>query len=236
MEHGVLPHSARGLHAKVLSWLDDKSIRMCCVSWLERKKAFKRENSKDPARHWLAADFKDHVNEVLENAALTSEEKPPTISVRTAMRWLVKLGYHFQGANTFGAYTDKHDDKAVTDYRDNVYIPTMRKVLKECEVWITVKAMDGSTVCVLADEYQLENGECIPQDRRHVHTDFRDIVGFKPFVLGVHDESTAHAHDDFKASWEEEGVVRLRTKSLGKGIMISELIFEKFRYLKIDGD
>ena len=28
---------------------------------------------------------------------------------------------------------------------------------------------------------------------RHVHTDFRDIVGFKPFVLGVHDESTAHA-------------------------------------------
>jgi hypothetical protein len=91
---------------------------------------------------------------------------------------------------------------------------------------------------VLADEYQLESGECIPQDRRHVHTDFRDIVGFKPFVpvLGVHDESTAHAHDDFKASWEEEGVVRLRTKSLGKGIMISEIIFEKFRYLKIDDD
>ncbi len=92
------------------------------------------------------------------------------------MRWLVKLGYHLQGANTFGAYTDKHDDKAVTDDRDNVYIPTMRKVLKECEVWITVKDKEGKAVCVLADEYQLESGECIPQDQRHVHTDFKDAA------------------------------------------------------------
>jgi hypothetical protein len=46
MEQGILPHSARGQHAKVLSWLDDKSIRMCCVSWLDRKKAFKIKHPK----------------------------------------------------------------------------------------------------------------------------------------------------------------------------------------------
>jgi hypothetical protein len=93
MEQGILPHSARGQHAKVLSWLDDKSIRMCCVSWLDRKKAFKIKHPKKPERHWLAADFKDHVNEVLENTTLLPEgEASPTISLRTAMRWLVKLG------------------------------------------------------------------------------------------------------------------------------------------------
>ena len=151
MEQGILPHSARGQHAKVFSWLDDKSIRMCCVSWLDRKKAFKRLHPKNPERHWLAADFMDHVNEVLENTTLLPEgDGSPKISLRTAMRWLVKL------------------------------------------------------------------------------------VGFKPFVLGVHDESTVHVHDTQKTSWEPEGEIRMRTKSSGSGIMISEIIFEKCRYLACD--
>jgi hypothetical protein len=110
----------------------------------------------------------------------------------------------------------------------------MREMLRQCEVWITVKGENGTAVCVLADEYQLANGDCIPQDRRHAHTDCRDIPDFRPFVLGVHDESTVHVHDTQKTSWEPEGEVRMRTKSSGSGIMISEIIFEKFRYLECD--
>jgi len=35
----------------------------------------------------------------------------------------------------------------------------MRKVLKECAVWITVKDVNGTAVCVLADEYELQCGD-----------------------------------------------------------------------------
>jgi hypothetical protein len=232
MNLGSLPHSERGLHGKSHSWLDDKTIRLCCVSWLDTKKQYRAKHPKCPKRHWLAADFKDHVDEVLANMNI-SDQPPATICLRTAMNWLNKLGYHFQGVNTFGAYTDKHDDKAVAAYRNDVYIPAMREMLKQCEVWITVTDENG-TVCVLADEYQLANGDCIPQDRRHVHTDFRDSPGFKPFVLGVHDESTVHVHDTQKTSWEPEGEIRMKIKSSGSGIMISEIIFEKCRYLACD--
>ena len=31
-------------------------------------------------------------------------------------------------------------------------------------------------MCVLADEYELESGECMSQDQRHVHTDVKDII------------------------------------------------------------
>ena len=59
----------------------------------------------------------------------------------------------------------------------------------------TVKDENGTAACALADEYQLTNGDCIPHDCWHVHTDFSDNPGFKPYVLGVHDESTLHVHD-----------------------------------------
>jgi hypothetical protein len=45
-----------------------------------------------------------------------------------------KLGYHLQGANTLRAYTGKYDGRAVTGHSDSVHIPTMRKVLRQCEV------------------------------------------------------------------------------------------------------
>ena len=47
----------------------------------------------------------------------------------------------------------------------------------------------------------------------------------------MHDETTIHANIVVNSSWELKGQCRLRTKSKGKGIMLSEFISEDDRFL-----
>ena len=48
--------------------------------------------------------------------------------------------------------------------------------------------------------------------------------------MAIHDESTYHANDDVNECWVDKDELEMRAKSKGKGIMVSDLVFENFGF------
>ncbi|KAA8907992.1 hypothetical protein FN846DRAFT_754691, partial [Sphaerosporella brunnea] len=115
------------------------------------------------------------------------------VRVRTARRWLKKLGLVF-GRYTKGVYVDGHEREDVVFYRQNVFLPRWNYLQRRL---------------VIFDE----NGNWkLPPGLKE---------GERPLVLVTHDESTFNANDGKRQGWMTKGHQPLRPKNKGKGIMVS---------------
>ena len=217
--HGSPFVSAQGQHCETPSLLDDENVWNSCKAWLQMKKKHKKGHPHDPDKHWWSVDFMMAVNDEIlpkiwpEKFVLeVPEDDRPKISQRTAIRWLHRLGKVWQPGTKHGAYKDKHDDPTVVKYRDEEFIPELRQLLLECEVWL------GDTDI---DEIPMPNDGVVPTRLRQVHSSAQakcDEAG--AFLLAIHDESTYHANDDVEECWDDKGELEMRAKSRGKGIMV----------------
>lgn len=91
-------------------------------------------------------------------------------------------------------YVDGHEREDVVKYRNEVFLPKM-------------KAIEESLV-----EYT-EEGEI---EKQYPYGPRR--------ILVTHDESTFNANDDQKSHWKPKGIEPLKSKSKGKGLMVSEFL------------
>ena len=114
------------------------------------------------------------------------------IRVRTARRWLKKMGFDYRRIQK-GVYIDGHEREDVREYRDNVFVPQWSELSTRF-----VKFQEDGTW----EKPQLPDG-------------------IKPLVLVTHDESTFNANDGRRSCWMENGKQPIRPKGQGKGIMVS---------------
>lgn len=104
MKSGSIPISLQGKHVKTWSFLWDDDI-------LVQIKSFLRSEKWDINPEALAS----HVNE--EILSTLGFDPPPTISVRTARRWLDEFGFKYSEVKK-GLYMDGHERADVVAYRE----------------------------------------------------------------------------------------------------------------------
>lgn len=120
-----------------------------------------------------------------------------TIKVRTARRWLEKLGFIYSSVGK-NVYYDGHERKDVIDYRDSIFLPKWRAL----EPHFVQFAEDGT--------WTMPSGL---------------TEGDEPLVLCTHDESTFNANDGRGKTWmDAKKGATIRKKGQGRGIMISAFI------------
>ena len=131
--------------------------------------------------------------EQMSHSSLLALSKSNRIRVRTARRWLKKMGFFYKGVKK-GVYIDGHEREDVKKYRDEVFIPAWKKA--SCRFLLFKE--DGSW-------------EVPPNLPPHE----------KPLVLVTHDEARFNANDGKRRMWMKENEQPLRPKGKGKGIMVS---------------
>jgi hypothetical protein len=122
------------------------------------------------------------------------------ISLQTARRWLHKEGFRYT-VHKKALYFDGHEREDVTEYRQNVFLPAMKKH-EACLVRYEVGNIEKEVILQLA-----------PGD-----SDGRKLV------LVAHDEMTAQANDGMAMSWVWQGEQPLKKKGVGRGLHQSDVI------------
>lgn len=115
-ENHSLPIERRGGKREGHSFLDDETIRVACLDWLNSAE----KDSITPAKFCVA------VNEELLPRLLAVPNKPLHIS--TIYSWLPRLGFS-RVSEKKGVYVDGHERKDVIEYRTKVYIPVMKEMI-----------------------------------------------------------------------------------------------------------
>ena len=183
-----IPASRRGGHPKVKSLIFDEDIQAQCLEFL---RSLKPKNL-SPVR------FLDHVNSVI--IPLAAAVLGQSISLRTAQKWLKKLGFK-PTKNQKGIYVDGHDREDVVEYR-TLFLAEMERLSPFMETW--TEDIDG---CMTPVPPILAPGV-----RKH--------------VLVVHDECAFHANDGRRNMWTEEGKAPFSKKDQGKTLMVSTFLCE----------
>jgi len=156
-----LPPELRGGLRKGSTHLDDEDVKGHALLWLQTQKP----GSITPIsfRQALNADILPNLNIVLK--------KP--LCVRTARRWLIKLGYQLVSLRK-GVYMDGHERPDVVAYRNNEFLPAMLAFESRMTQYI------GPS---LTPKYpELRNGQ-------------------KRVIALFHDESSFHANEYKTSAW-----------------------------------
>ena len=201
--HDKLPSSERGAHCKSYSLLKDPDIAEQMRSYLRSNKwSMDQTNFQSIAGSLapLAASKYQHqiLNKEMPNglARYVSKELLPDmglkikggISRRTAVRWLRSEGFRYV-KHAKGVYIDGHEREDVVEYRQNSYIPTLRRLQPR------------------VIEFQEDPEKII----------LKDYKGERPIVIVFHDEATFQANDDKDRSWVFDSQHKLKKKGVGKG-------------------
>lgn len=134
------------------------------------------------------------------------------ISVRTAQRWLKKMGYRWR-QEPKGMYSDGHEREDVVDYRQNVFLPRWRDLGSRSRWW-----RPGWT------DYEIEWD---PWSRVASHSDPRICVTWRQ------DESTFYANDRRTLRWVHENEpATIRAKGEGESQMVGDLISPDYGWLR----
>lgn len=108
--HEQLPPESRGGYQNARSLLKDEAVRNACRAWLTSQKI----GTVTPYR------FCDGLNSDILPSLNISLKKP--LCYKTALRWLVKLGWSPTKLKK-GVYMDGHERDDVVQYRKTVYLP-----------------------------------------------------------------------------------------------------------------
>jgi len=197
--HGTFRDESRGKYKRICLF-NEETLRLQAAMWI-------RENAvRKGAPNLVAREFCQWVN----NELLPSSDLPPnlprTITVRTATRWLHRLGFR-PTSHKKGAYVDGHERDDVVAHR--------KKYLHEMKT--------------LRDTHLPPPP---PSDERAA-TPPPNAEFLKRLVLIYHDESIFNTNEGQKWAWAtgEEPIIQPKTK--GAGIMVSDFIEQHDGYLQL---
>jgi hypothetical protein len=169
------------------SLLMDEHVEARCRSWLTAQKI----GTVTPFRFARGLE-----NEIFPDLGITTI-KP--LVVRTAQRWLIRLGWR-RSLVKKGVYKDGHDRDDVIKYRDHDFLPRMK--LLEARMVTYEGPEQVKTVPVLKE-------------------------GEKRVVPCFHDECCMHANDAVSSAWIEKDRQPLRSKNRGRLIHVSDFVTEE---------
>jgi hypothetical protein len=208
--------SLRGKHAKHQWLLSGAPMQESCKRYIRLSAKLKGDERFTPEkfRDWLNTDIE--VDKHLGWHAPLVRLAPRDLSIRTANRYISKLGFYKKFAKK-GEFFDKHDDKAVEADRIR-YLA--EKELLDLTTWRKLPYFDKPEE-LEARLKELAEG---PDDA-------------KPYVELVNDESACNANDAVNHQYIEKGKnAYIRSKSKGAGVMVGAYITEVFgRILQFEG-
>ena len=217
-----LPTSQRGAHIKIFTLLEDPEICAELRSYVRSNKW-----AIDPAKlaeftsqKMVPTVVKSYGTNLMNNDIpkglkryLELELFPRIrmkavrgVSLRTARRWLHREGFRFT-EHRKALYFDGHKRPDVVDYRQNVFIPEMKRHRRRIVEYVVGDVGKEK-------EKPAEN---------HVE---------RRLILVSHDESTTQANDGKKKSWVHENEHALKKKGVGRGIHQSDVICSTIGWLK----
>ena len=130
-----------------------------------------------------------------------------TISLATAQRWMLKMGYQWS-RDLKGQYVDGHKCEDVVKYRQEVFIPAWKKVERR--------------MCTWTNKNLVEDTGTLPQSHER-HT-----------VVWFHDESTFYANDWHKARWVHSSETAVPyPKGEGTSEMVADMISADYGWLRL---
>jgi hypothetical protein len=165
--------------------------------------------AKENDGHIRAQDIVDFIADSpdMQNLMEQSGAKRKSISLRTAQRWLHKMGWRY-GKKKNGMYVDGHERPDVVEYRDGFIVRW-----KEYEKRMSIYSNDGDLERGPQRTAKLGEGP-IPSDGR-------------PFklILVTHDESTFFQNDRKKTGWTHKtDKPTPQRKGEGTSIMVSDFL------------
>ena len=148
-----------------------------------------------------AGSFCQWLNECLLTTQTLEPGYPRCISIETARKWLLELGFTVMERKK-GTYVDGHERPDVVQYRSKFLRLLCALGFLNKHNAPTPEAFDSLP----------SDLEC-PSDEQVAKT-----------VVIFHDESTFQANDDKTTFWGAKDIIFLRPKSKGAGIMVSDFI------------
>ena len=199
--HGTLKDERRGKHKKVCLF-NDETLRLEAAMWVREHAVRKGE------ANMTASSFCSWVN----NDLLPSNNLPPnfprTIGVKTATRWLHRLGYR-PTSHKKGAYVDGHEREDVIAYRKE-YLAIMKTL---CDAHLPPP----------------------PASDERAVTPPPDAETRKKLVLIDHDESIFSTNEGQSWAWATGDDPVIQPKTKGAGIMVSDYVEEHDGFLRLSG-
>ena len=196
---GKFPESRQGKFERHCLF-NDENLRLQAAMWV-------RENSYQKGEaNMTARSFCQWVNDHLLPTQDLPPELPRSISVRTATRWLRRLGFRPK-SHKKGAYVDGHEREDVVVSRRE-YLEDLKK-LKE------------------------QHRPPPPCSDERAATPPPNAEEMKQLVLIYHDESIFNTNDSQLWMWAADDMVVLRPKTRGSGIMVSDFIDQHSGFLQL---
>jgi len=157
-----------------------------------------REHLQSVGKYVRAQDIVDYLSRPEVKA-----KYGPSISLKTAQRWMESLGYVWANTPT-GCYIDGHERDDVVKYRQNIFLPAWFAKEPHLRVWTDKNIAD-------------------PVDPSSPGKD----------VFWYHDESVAYAHDRRERRWvpyDETAVPR--PKGEGHSLMVADFVSADYGWLQ----
>ena len=192
--HSELPSLRQGKFQKTKSLIDDEDVKSACLSFLRSLPAEKRNAMAFEC--WINSELKGHIG--IDYAL--------SVTKRTAVNWLVKLGFNYHEYRQGSAYVDGHERSDVVAHR-NRFVDEMIEWQRRMEIFV-------------GDEMET----CIQPEL---------ALGERKVVLVTQDECIFQAHDGSKRTWQENSRKELRPKGPGASIMVSAFLCQCHGLLRL---
>eukprot|EP00733_Pompholyxophrys_punicea_P000710 Pompholyxophrys_punicea_v1_NODE_243_length_2578_cov_4.304003.p1 type:complete len:731 gc:universal NODE_243_length_2578_cov_4.304003:2318-126(-) len=209
LEDGALNESSQGKFVKVPWMLEDEDLQFKARNWI-------RENANRTGEpNMTSADFAHYLNEDLLKEVVANRKTK--ISNTTALKYLNRLGFTSTviGKTTF---IDGHAREDVVNYRQNVFLPTIRELEKRARLWTE----DGQFTDF--NEVYTKWRNTVPGGG-HFHPD--KVPGSREAIFVYQDESTGKAGSVQKRMYAEEGKATPARKNEGASFMVSGFAIEQ---------
>ena len=197
--HGKFPETKQGKY-KRHCLLNDEDLRLEASMWV-RENAYKKGDA-----NLTAQSFCIWVNDHLLPSHNLPPELPRSIALRTATRWLRRLGFR-PISHKKGAYVDGHERQDVVANR--------RDFLRELK------------------ELKQSHLPPPPCSDEMAAPPPPDAESRKRLVLIYHDESIFNASEGQLWMWAAEDMAVIRPKTKGSGIMVSDFIDQHSGFLRL---
>ena len=180
---------------------NDENIKLEASMWV-------RQNAhKKGAANMTASSFCEWVNNDLLPSSTLPPYFPRAISVRTATRWLHRLGYRPM-SHKKGAYVDGHERDDVVAYRKE----HLKKLDELRGTHLPPPLCSDETAVTMPEDDETK----------------------KNLVLIFHDESIFTTHEGQTWVWGTGDQPYIQPKTKGAGIMVSDFITQQTGLLQLD--
>ena len=194
--HKELPQPRQGMHVKIPILIDSEDARTACLSWL------RTTNANLITGRSLSEWINSNLHQKLDL------DSPILITERTAIRWLLSLGFEHCERRK-GTYVDGHERDDVVQYRE--------EFLKQMEVYQSRMITYIGDDCEIAMMPELESG-------------------IRPLVFVVQDESCFSSNEGMKTVWKENDGNELLPKGSGRSVMVSGFLCECHGALRLSNE